>query len=158
MGVERLKICLGAFYPTTEFCHQLATFCYCKQKNYYIDHPVGRSSRQSNHFGHKNIDVQRLIHFNRNVPINVNVVNVVNVTVPYRFPLRPAKVGPKLSPSKVVNDDFELLQTKKFRSFGRGGGGQVVNVLAFYSDCPSSNLAEAYRFFCNIFVFENNKN
>ena len=23
------------------------------------------------------------------------------------------------------------MQTKKFRSFGRGGGGQVVNVLAF---------------------------
>ena len=30
---------------------------------------------------------------------------------------------------------------------GRGGGGQVVSVLAFYSDDPSSNLAEAYSVF-----------
>ena len=36
-------------------------------------------------------------------------------------------------------------------------GGQVVSVLAFYSDDPSSNHAEAYSFFCNI-VFEKNKN
>ena len=33
---------------------------------------------------------------------------------------------------------------------GRGGGGQVVSVLAFYSDNPSSNLAEAYSFFLQI--------
>ena len=37
------------------------------------------------------------------------------------------------------------------------GGGQVVSVLAFYSDDPSSNLAEIYSFFCNI-VFEKNEN
>ena len=27
------------------------------------------------------------------------------------------------------------------------GGGQVVNVLTFYSDDPSSNPSEAYSFF-----------
>ena len=37
------------------------------------------------------------------------------------------------------------------------GGGQVVIVLAFYSDDPSSNPAEAYSFFCKI-VFEKNEN
>ena len=29
---------------------------------------------------------------------------------------------------------------------GRRGGGQVVSVLAFYSDDPSSNPAEVYNF------------
>ena len=28
------------------------------------------------------------------------------------------------------------------------GGGQVVRVLAFYSDDPGSNPADAYSFFC----------
>ena len=37
------------------------------------------------------------------------------------------------------------------------GGGQVVSVLAFYSDYQSSNPAEAYIFFCKI-VFEKNEN
>ena len=41
-------------------------------------------------------------------------------------------------------------------SLGRGGD-QVVSVLAFYSDDPSSNPAEAYSFFCNI-VFVKNRN
>ena len=35
---------------------------------------------------------------------------------------------------------------------GGGVGGQVVSVLAFYSDDPSSNPAEAYSFFCKICV------
>ena len=35
-------------------------------------------------------------------------------------------------------------------------GGQVVSVLAFYSDNPSSNPAEAYSFFVQ-FEFEKNK-
>ena len=35
-------------------------------------------------------------------------------------------------------------------------GGQVVSVLAFYSDDPSSNCAEVCSFFCNI-VFEKNE-
>ena len=30
---------------------------------------------------------------------------------------------------------------------GRGNGGQVVNLLAFYSDESSSNPVEAYSFF-----------
>ena len=46
--------------------------------------------------------------------------------------------------------------TNKLLALGRGGG-QVVSVLAFYSDDPSSNLAEIYSFFCNI-VFEKNEN
>ena len=33
-----------------------------------------------------------------------------------------------------------------------GGGGQVVSVLAFYSDNPSLNSAEAYSFFGKIIV------
>ena len=37
------------------------------------------------------------------------------------------------------------------------GCGQVVSVLAFYSDDPSSNPAEAYSFSVN-FVFEKNQN
>ena len=34
---------------------------------------------------------------------------------------------------------------KKSLLLGRGGG-QVVRVLAFYSDCPSSNPADGYSF------------
>ena len=37
------------------------------------------------------------------------------------------------------------------------GGGQVVSVLAFYTNDPSSNPAEAYSFSVK-FVFEKNKN
>ena len=37
------------------------------------------------------------------------------------------------------------------------GGGQVVSVLAFYSDDPSSNLAEANNFF-RIIVCKKNEN
>ena len=37
------------------------------------------------------------------------------------------------------------------------GGGQVVSVIAFYSNDRSLNPAEAYNFFCKI-VFETNKN
>ena len=37
------------------------------------------------------------------------------------------------------------------------GGGQVVSVLAFYSDNPSSNPADAYSFSVQI-VFEKNEN
>ena len=41
-------------------------------------------------------------------------------------------------------------------STGRGGG-QVVSMLAFYSDDPSSNPADAYSFSVQI-VFEKNEN
>ena len=40
---------------------------------------------------------------------------------------------------------------------GRGGGGQVVSVLAFYSDDPSSDPAEACNFFCKICVIKEKK-
>ena len=33
---------------------------------------------------------------------------------------------------------------------GRRGGGQVVSVLAYYSDNLSSNPAKVYNFFCVI--------
>ena len=36
------------------------------------------------------------------------------------------------------------------------GGGQMVNMLAFNSDNPSSNPAEGYSFFSEKFVFEKN--
>ena len=36
-------------------------------------------------------------------------------------------------------------------AWGRGGG-QVVSMLSFYSDNPSSNPADAYSFFCKICV------
>ena len=35
---------------------------------------------------------------------------------------------------------------------GRGGGGQVVSVLVFYSANLSSNPADVYSFFCKICV------
>ena len=35
---------------------------------------------------------------------------------------------------------------------GRGGGGLVVSVLAFFSDNQSSIPAEVYKFFCKIVV------
>ena len=37
------------------------------------------------------------------------------------------------------------------------GGGQVVSVLALYSDDQSSNPAEAYIFFCKICVRKEQK-
>ena len=42
---------------------------------------------------------------------------------------------------------------------GRGGdsGGQIVIVLAFFSDNLSSNPAEAYSFFCKISVWKEQK-
>ena len=38
---------------------------------------------------------------------------------------------------------------------GRGGGGQVVSVLVFYSANLSSNPADVYSFFCKICVEKN---
>ena len=37
------------------------------------------------------------------------------------------------------------------------GGGQVVSMLAFYSNDLSSNPAEAYSFFCKICVWKERK-
>ena len=42
---------------------------------------------------------------------------------------------------------FGFDQTGKRVGRGGGGGGQVVSVLTFHSDDPSSNPAEAYSFF-----------
>ena len=39
----------------------------------------------------------------------------------------------------------------------RRGGGEVVSVLAFYSDDPSSNPAEANSYFCKICVWKERK-
>ena len=41
---------------------------------------------------------------------------------------------------------------------GRGGGGLVVSVLAFFSDNQSSIPAEVYKFFCKIVVEKTEKN
>ena len=49
-----------------------------------------------------------------------------------------------------------LAITKVLFKSGRGGG-QVVSVLAFYSDDPSSNPAEVYNFSVKI-VIEKNEN
>ena len=48
------------------------------------------------------------------------------------------------------------LNKQPFISMGRGGG-QVVSVLAFYSNDPSSNAAEAYILSLK-FVYEKNEN
>ena len=37
------------------------------------------------------------------------------------------------------------------------GGGQVVCIIAFYSDNPSSNPADAYSFFWEIYVWKERK-
>ena len=34
------------------------------------------------------------------------------------------------------------------------GGGQVVSMLAFYSDDPNLNSAKAYSFFCKVCVIK----
>ena len=41
-----------------------------------------------------------------------------------------------------------LLVKSYIKNWNWGRGGQVVSVLPFYSDNPSSSLAEAYSFFC----------
>ena len=59
----------------------------------------------------------------------------------------------------VQDEDDYLLETDSQESLNVGpcGGVQVVSVLAFYSDDPSLNPAEAYSFSVK-WVFENNKN
>ena len=58
----------------------------------------------------------------------------------------------------MLNDSQSLksvFDTYKRHSSGHGGGGQVVTMLAFDSNVPSSNCAEAYSFSVK-FVFEKN--
>ena len=54
--------------------------------------------------------------------------------------------------TRLVNYDRVMF---KILTLGRGGA-QVVTVVAFFSDDPSSNPPEAFSFFCNI-VFEKNE-
>ena len=44
---------------------------------------------------------------------------------------------------KTLKDKFDFLPIFKQKYSGHGGG-QVVSMLAFYSDDPSSNSAEAF--------------
>ena len=51
-----------------------------------------------------------------------------------------------------------LLSQKVMTNFTVGrGGGQVVSMLTFYSDDPSSNPTEAYSFFCKMCVWKERK-
>ena len=53
----------------------------------------------------------------------------------------------------VINPSLCIEILKKQSRHWRGGnGGQMVSVLTFYSDNPSSNPADAYSFFCEICV------
>ena len=63
-------------------------------------------------------------------------------------------VGDKVCQSMPEND--HLLRTTKYHCIGRGGC-QVVSVLAFYSDDPSSIPAEACSFFCKILCLKRTK-
>ena len=54
------------------------------------------------------------------------------------------------------NDLLNFLISNMFINLGHGGG-QVVSVLAYYSDDPCSSPIEAYSFSVK-FVFEKNKN
>ena len=56
---------------------------------------------------------------------------------------------------KTLKDKFDFLPIFKQKYSGHGGG-QVVSMLAFYSNDPSLNPADAYSFCCYI-VFERMK-
>ena len=51
---------------------------------------------------------------------------------------------------------IEFAQRRNGWLLGRGGG-QVVSVLDFYSDDPSSNPADVHSFFCKICVWKEQK-
>ena len=55
------------------------------------------------------------------------------------------------------NNRFKVKQCSKRNAIRGRGGRQVVSVLAFYSDDPSSNHAEACSFSAK-FVFGKNEN
>ena len=50
------------------------------------------------------------------------------------------------------NTPFTEICVIRFTFIGGHGGGQVVSVLTFLSDDPSSNPADVYSFFCKIYV------
>ena len=53
----------------------------------------------------------------------------------------------------MASKEMVAVGIKKWSSLGRGGG-QVVSVLVFHSDDPSSNPADAYIFFCKIWIWK----
>ena len=57
--------------------------------------------------------------------------------------------------STEIKDDNYIYLKGPF--WYRGGGGQVVSVLALYSTDPSSNPAEAYSFFSKICISKDGK-
>ena len=59
-----------------------------------------------------------------------------------------------LNSKKQVEQKHLFFSPFNNKNRGRRGGGQVVSMFAFYSDDPSSNLADAYNFFCNICVWK----
>ena len=56
------------------------------------------------------------------------------------------------------SDYFLLLVQDDMLELGRGGGGQVVSVLAFYADDPNSESRLSLQFFSVKFVFKKNEN
>ena len=58
--------------------------------------------------------------------------------------------NPKIQSKSSDGNNFSKEQ-------GRSGGGQVVSMLAFYSDNPSSNPTEAYSLYCKICVWKDLK-
>ena len=65
----------------------------------------------------------------------------------------PASIlAPVANPLKHLSTNHSKISTLVGR-----GGGQVVSVLAFYSNDPSSNRSEAYRFLCKFFVWKARK-
>ena len=56
----------------------------------------------------------------------------------------------------MKSDSLLILLVQTSCHWGRGGG-QVVSVLAFYSDDPNSKPADAHSFFCKICVWKRTK-
>ena len=52
---------------------------------------------------------------------------------------------------RISKDCFIAGKSFRKKTFG-GCGGQVVSMLAFYSDNPSLNPADVFSFFCKICV------
>ena len=50
------------------------------------------------------------------------------------------------------------MYVEKYSSIWGRGGGQVVSLLAFYSDDPISSPTDAYSFICKICVWKMNEN
>ena len=57
----------------------------------------------------------------------------------------------------ITKCKWKTVKISRLRVLVQQGGGQVVSVLAFYSDDPISNPAEAYSFSVK-FVLQKNEN